>query len=426
MTDRTSAPPIKPIDTLQLENPIRQCLSNGIPIYLFKNDTLDLIHLIVSIKGGTIREPLKHLSIFTYGLLKESSPRHTANEMVDLFDYYGSTYNTEIDLDNINIKMVMPKRNIPEILPLIYEFMSAPRYRVENMELFREQRLVALRNNLKKNNFVATRMMLNAMIGESCAAGRLSNEDSYRRITIADMQAYHRQTFCADNITIYATGNIDETTYACIADTFGHIACGQATEALPLFTMPASECHDLYQEVPGSVQSSIVLCRPGLAFTDDNHHTLSVLSTITGGYFGSRLMQRIREKHGYTYGIGCDSVYFGKQSIFSIQSDVNANHTNAAIDACYEELERLQNEPISEVELTTVKTYLSGTILQGLSTSVAYMEKFAFWNKLGSDQSEVQHFLQHMQQLSPEQLMETAKIFFEYNKFTNIIVGYKL
>jgi predicted Zn-dependent peptidase len=31
---------------------------------------------------------------------------------------------------------------------------------------------------------------------------------------------------------------------------------------------------------------------------------LSVVNTILGGYFGSRLMSNIREDKGYTYGIG--------------------------------------------------------------------------------------------------------------------------
>ena len=38
--------------------------------------------------------------------------------------------------------------------------------------------------------------------------------------------------------------------------------------------------------------------------SDPEYPAMSVLNTVLGGYFGSRLMSNIREDKGYTYGIG--------------------------------------------------------------------------------------------------------------------------
>ena len=42
-------------------------------------------------------------------------------------------------------------------------------------------------------------------------------------------------------------------------------------------------------------------------------HNISITNTLLGGYFGSRLMQNIREDKGWTYGIHSTSVNVRKR-----------------------------------------------------------------------------------------------------------------
>ena len=401
-------------------------MENGIPIYEFPNAALELIHLQIDIRSGAIYEPKKHLSLFTYGLLKGSHPKYHASEMADLLDFYGSSYDVDVYLDTVCLKIVIPKRNIPQMLPIVFEMISAPRYREEYLDIIRQQRIQSLRNNLKKNNFVASRLMLQTMLGNQCAAGQPATEESFEAITISDLERYHEENFCAENITLFATGLLDKETIGFVRAIFANIRHGKPTAEMPVFKMPADPSPLLNQEVPGSMQSSICLAMPHLGFADVIASPFQVLSTITGGYFGSRLMQCVREKLGYTYGIGNSSVYFGRQSIFCIQSDVDAAHTQEAIDACFSELERLQNEHVPEEELETVKTYMTGSLIQEISNTVSYMSKFAFWKKHQTDQRDIQEMLSYIQGIQPENIQNVAKKIFSHNNFTQIIVGKKL
>ncbi|MBO7646948.1 MAG: insulinase family protein [Bacteroidales bacterium] len=426
MIDRSFAPDIRPLLSVPLADPTLEILENDIPLYVFPNNELELIHIQLDIRSGAIYEPKKHLSLFTYSLLKGSHPKYHASEIADLLDFYGSAYDTDVYLDSVSLKMVVPKRNIPNILPIIFEMISAPKYREDYFNIIRQQRIQSLRNNLKKNSFIASRLMLQAMLGNQCAAGQLSTEESYEAITIPDLEQYHRENFCVENITLYCTGLLDKETLDQIRNIFGKISHGQRTLEMPVFKMPMDPSPMLNMEVPDSVQSSICLAMPHLGYADVISTPFKVLSTISGGYFGSRLMQRVREKLGYTYGIGNSFVFLGRQSIFAIQSDVDALHTQEAIDACFSELERLQNEPVSEDELETVKTYITGSLIQEISTSVAYMSKYAFWKKNSTDQIMVQKMLEFMQNIHPEDIIKEAKKYFSYNNFTQIIVGKKL
>ena len=426
MIDRSIAPDIQPLLSVPLAEPKLEILENGIPFYEFSNSELELIHIQLDIRSGAVYEPKKHLSLFTYSLLKGSHPKHHASEIADLLDFYGSAFDAEVYIDSVCLKMVVPKRNMPNVLPLIFEMISAPKYREEYFNIIRQQRIQSLRNNLKKNSFLASRHMLHAMLGDQCAAGQFSSEESFEAVSISDLEQYHRENFCAENITLYCTGLLDEQTLDLIRQTFGKIKHGQPTPAMPLFKMPTDPSPILNIEIPGSVQSSICLAMPHQGYADVLSSPFKVLSTISGGYFGSRLMQCVREKLGYTYGIGNSFIFLGNQSIFAIQSDVDASHTQEAIDACFSELERLKNEPVSEEELETVKTYITGTLIQEISTSVSYMSKFAFWKKNGTDPIMVQKMLEFMQHIQSEDIMKEAKKYFSYNNFTQIIVGIKL
>jgi predicted Zn-dependent peptidase len=171
------------------------------------------------------------------------------------------------------------------------------------------------------------------------------------------------------------------------------------------------------------MQSSLVLCFPSMGFNDPERSAFSVLSTLTGGYFSSRLMQNLRERQGLTYGVSASSTFFGRQSIFAISSDVNAEQTQRAIDACFEELQRLQLEPVSDDELTMVKNYMAGIQLRATDTSVNTMLKYAYWYRFGLDENEMHRYLTEIKDVTAEQIIFLAKEHFSYNKFTQIIVG---
>ena len=134
-------------------------------------------------------------------------------------------------------------------------------------------------------------------------------------------------------------------------------------------------------------------------------------------------MQRLRERQGLTYGISSSSTFFGRQSVFAICSDVNAKSTDRAVESCFEELQRLQDELVSTEELNMVKNYMAGLQLRAADTTVNAMLKFAYWRRFGLDETEMFRYLSEIKKISPDEILKLAKKHFSYTKFTRIIVG---
>ena len=91
---------------------------------------------------------------------------------------------------------------------------------------------------------------------------------------------------------------------------------------------------------------------------------MQVVAAALGGYFGSRLMQNLREEHGYTYGVISAMVNFERTGYLAIATQVGSEVTEAALAAIYEEIERLRREPMPEEELQLVRNILTGEMMR--------------------------------------------------------------
>lgn len=423
MTDRTKQPEIKEIDDIKLPSPKKDTLSNGIRTYCFENPNLDLIYLLLQFRTGTLHQTKKHVCQYAFQLLRESSRHYMPEEMEERLDFFGTNITTNIGLDKVQVMITIPKRNIGNILPDICDFLTNPAYRENSLQLYKERELKNLAYNEQKTDFLSWRLLWRELFGKSLPEiFKFSSPETINAVNIGDLATFQRAVCCAENMTLFFTGNIDNETEKIIYDNFSRIPQGEKSAAPPVI-QPWTEGRTIYQEMPGCLQSSIVLCVPMAGYNDPERSKFSVLSTIAGGYFGSRLMQKLRERQGFTYGVSAASAYFGSQSVFAISSDVNAKDTAAAVDSCFEELELLQKEPVPQKELATVKTYMTGLNLRSIDTSVNAMQKFATYHHFGLDETEMERNIAEIKEVAADDIQDLAKKHFSYNKFNRIIVG---
>lgn len=423
MLNRSIIPDQHPISEIQLAKPRQLTLHNQIPFFIIDNENLDLIHFLIQLNVGILHENQKHIALFTYALLKESSKDHSSNEIADLLDFYGTHYTVSESLDKTVVSISVPKKNVKQILPVIMDFMSHPVYRETNLSVYKNLKIKDLEYNFQKTDVRNTQLMLHAMFGDDTTAGQFSTKENLQAVTIPQMMAFHQRTFCAENISLFATGNFDAELESFVCEIFEQIPNGVATSNIENLTLPSDTTPLVFEKMENSVQSSITLCQPMMAYSDAERREFSILSTITGGYFGSRLMQNLREKNGYTYGISSGSVYFGNQSIFIINSDVNIQNTKASMEACFEELERLRLELVPQEELDSVRNYILGELLRDVENSVSYLKRLAYWHHHQLDESEFHTMIQIVRDITAEQILFLAKKHYPHNKFTQIIVG---
>src|SRR4029077_11741747 len=87
---------------------------------------------------------------------------------------------------------------------------------------------------------------------------------------------------------------------------------------------------------------------------------LTVMNTLLGGKFTSRINLNLRERHGFTYGASTRFVGRVGPGPFLVSAAVATESTGAAVREILSELARIRTDLVSPEELTDTRSYLYG------------------------------------------------------------------
>ena len=170
------------------------------------------------------------------------------------------------------------------------------------------------------------------------------------------------------------------------------------------------------------MQGSIRMARP----FPNRHHAdfpkMQVLNNVFGGFFGSRLMDNIREDKGYTYGIHSYLMNHLKTSGLVISTEAGREVCEAAVAEIYKEMKALCDDLIPDDELQLTRNYLIGSVLSDLDGpfQLASRWKNYILNGLGAE-----HFYSNMdviRKVTPEELRDVAQRYMQPDDFYELIV----
>ena len=421
--DRTQAPEIKEFISYRLEAPLRIRSSSSIPLTCFINRQLGLIHITLRIKAGSFYEQKKSTSVFAALLLKESSKTHSSSEVDEFLDFYGASYSASVLAEYIVISLIVPKKNCVTVLPMVFDFLANPVYNDRQVDILCQRQLKNLAYKRQQVGYCASQAMLHYMFGDTGMMGHQLAEEDLRAISVEDLQAYHKQFFCAENIRAFAAGDIDRPIQQFLMDLLSAFPHGEHTVREHTFPQPLPYQRTVLDRHADSLQSSLLICRRSIPYTDTQRHDFKILSTILGGYFGSRLMTNLRETNGYTYGVSCSNFFIHDSSIFYIESEVNVEYTQKAIDECHHELERICSQKVEEKELNQVKSYLQGRHLAKVDNTVSYMTQYMQWDDFGLNQQEWYDFSSAIDNFNADKALLLARQYLKKDGFTSVISG---
>ena len=422
MPDRSQQPPVQQLEGFTPQPPRRITLTNGVVLSFFENRCLDLIHLVIRIKAGILYEPQKRVAAFTYELLKESHPTMTSAEIDDFFDYYGATVTTACNFEYMNLNVQVPKKNLNKILPVLADLLRTPRFQSDNLERYRGKTIQDFEYYAQKTDYRASQRMLNAYFGKDFPYGKILERSDIEAVTLEQLVAFHKSTCHAGNIRLFVTGNLADDELSLVAKRFETLPAGEKAPSLPDAGVHFEPCR-IAETWENALQTSMVLCRPSLPYLDGDTHKYRFLTTLFCNYFGSRLMQNLRETNGCTYGVSGSTLYYSAGSLFSIESEVNNDKVGVALDECFKEMRRICDEPVGDEELELVRNYLVGNSLRSIDGTVAYMQTYMPWDDFGCDSTRFSNFLQEIRQITAADVQNLAQRLFRPEDYTVITVG---
>lgn len=424
MPDRSIQPQIKEISKIQIPDFKEYVLDNGIPVYEVNMGTQEIMKLEVIFKAGRPFEHQKLVARTTASMLREGTVTKKAAMIHEMVDFYGGTLSVPINLDTSSITLYSLTKHFEKLLILLSEILTRPSFPEEELEIFKNNCKQRLQVDLTKNDVVAYRTITEKIFGKQHAYGYNSAPDIYDGLTRKELLHHFDRNFHAGNCTVVISGKTNTQTINLLNQYIGKVLTKKEivkSNVIEKIITP----QQLKISSPDTLQTAI---RIGCKLFNRKHEDYTdfyLLNTILGGYFGSRLMSKIREEKGYTYNIfsTIDPMMF--DGYFYVGTDVSNEFLNPTIDSIYEEFEKLKTVPIEKEELRMVRNYLMGFFLTNLdgAFNVAELVKMEKVEDLPRDY--FHRVVDRVQNITPEEIMNQAQKYLKRENMWEVIVGSK-
>ena len=423
--DRTIAPAYKNIDSYILPEAVSGKLDNGIPLHLILSGTQPVVRIELIFKSGNWYEPSFGCAHFASKMLSEGTTNFTAKEIQEKFAYYGAFTEFNSGMDTACVTVYALSKHLEVLLPLIYEIVSESIFPEKELESVKNITLQGLKVNKEKTAFIAGCKFREMLFGSEHPYGYFLSEEGVENIHANALHDFYKKNYTTNNCEIVISGNGEEDFAALVNKHLGQGNWGKS-DHLPNKGKMHSDTHFLKRELTvkeSAVQSSIRMGKKMFTVSHPDYFNFYCLNEIFGGYFGSRLMQNIREDKGYTYGINSNIVTNLHGGYFVIGTDVKKEFTQQAIDEVYKEMKRMKEELVPDNELQTVRNYMLGSFVNSIATPFAVADKFKtiHFNGLGYDF--YKNYFNTLKNISADTLMATANKYFDENSMSESIAG---
>ena len=366
--DRSCPPPISGFTNLHLDFPRQVTLRNGIPMWVIDNGDDDINRLSYYFDGGMLREDLTFQASITAATLTEGSRSRDAAAIAEAFDYYGALKQVNNGDAHSVVTLSSLNDNFAGVLPIMQECVAEATFPEHEFGVIRQQLASNCELAMERVKYLAMREMKRLYYGDGHPLSLRATPDDINALTPDHARSFHRQFFCPACCRIVLAGHITDRELAIVDDVVGSWQpAGEPADPVTWHINPSSQMLSIIDK-PGAVQSAIVMTLPTIGRRHPHYFKLRLLVMALGGYFGSRLMTNIREKKGYTYGIGASLLGSAFDAFVGISTECDTKYTWNVIDEVKKELRHLREEPLGDNELHTVKQHVLSDLAKQLDT----------------------------------------------------------
>jgi len=424
MIDRTIPPAYRQVDQINFIPAKEHTLNNGIKLHVVNAGEQDLVRIefIFDNVAWNESKPLQAFAVSS--MLTDGTSELTGAEISEKIDYYGAFLQADYNYDNSTVALYSLNKHLASTLPIVKSIITDSIFPQEELDTFIRNHKQSLSVNLEKNDFVGRRVFYNALFGNSLYGYSIQATD-YDQITRDQLLEYFKTAYTFSNCHIMVSGKVTDETIHILNELFGREPVAPRQEAPNQFNFSDTAGKEYYIERPEALQSAIRIGKVSINRTHEDFAGLQVVNTILGGYFGSRLMANIREDKGYTYGIGSALVSLRNAGYFFIATEVGVDVCSSALAEIEKEINILKTELATEEELALVRNYMLGSLLGGLENAFSHADKFKNIFPYGLGYDYYERYIQKVETITPQEVLELANKYLDINSFHRVIVGKK-
>lgn len=259
-----------------------------------------------SIAGGYMYAGNRALAEVHAAMLTEGTKRTTKEKLQESFDAMGTTVSFAVSADRLEFSAKVRRVHLVATLARIVEMLTEPSFPSKELTILKGRTLGALAleaENTKVQSAIALSHLLYEAGHPHCIPNTADTKRAVAAITVSQLRNHHRRTVFASTVIIALAGAVEESDCKKIARLFARLPAGApdpliypvSAESKPgaaIAYLPAKESVDYQLGVRAAVGKEHADYAP----------LLLAVNILGRPGFSGRLMQRVREEQGLTYG----------------------------------------------------------------------------------------------------------------------------
>jgi zinc protease len=354
-------------------------LDNGLSVIILEDHRLPQISVGVRLRRGAASEDAEHagLANFTTSLMKRGAGDRDAIAFAEAVDALGASVGVDTSWDWIDVQAWGLSRDRDVLLEFLADVVLRPRFADEEAERTRGEILASLERSKDSPQRLEYQFAAKALYPTHRMGIPMSgNPESVSVLDAAAAREFHARMFIPNNALIYASGDIQAAELLeRIGAAFGAWAPGKIPDPGPPPPAPTPAARRiLVVDRPDLKQTRIHLAHEGIARTDPDRIAASLMNSVLGGGgFSSRLMQRVRQDSGLTYGVYSAFHLRRGGGSFAVSTFTRNVEVRTVIDLVLDEIEGVRVQPPTESEMEAARALAIGNFSLSLETSDAVL-----------------------------------------------------
>jgi zinc protease len=337
-------------------------LANGLEVYLIERHQLPIVSAQLTFEGGSRNDPEKKVGLANLCMSTMGEGTATLDKVAfeEALADLASSVNTFAAGDQQSISFNSLSKNVDATLDIWADVLLKPGLRQADFDRLQKQLVVGIERQKKDPQSIARRLLNSIVYGTAHPSGRIETEAGYKAITLKDCQTYIKDYIKPTGTKLYVLGDI---TKAQLEEKFGkklETFKGKPKAAAKLVAPKPRDGRIFFVHVPKAEQSSVYLVSFGPKRQDPDFFANSMMASILGGGFSSRINMNIREKNGFAYGASGGFSYDRDNGVFFASGSIRTDVTKQAIIEIINEVNGMRDAEVTDEELNREK---NGTIL---------------------------------------------------------------
>ncbi len=352
-------------------------LESGMEVRGIRYTELPLVNFAVELNNGMLLDtPRKAgLAKLTAALLNEGTADKTAAELEEAIGQLGARLSIQSSYETMVITGNCLLNKYPELVKLIEEVLTRPRWDTASFSLVKERTLDNIRQNATEPSAIGGAVFRKLLFGGDNILGYTPDgtEESVSALTLEDVKNFYTANFSQSIAKFNFVGGLDqrqvEKSLASLRKNWAAtpVIAPQLTEPA---VKPAAKLY--FVDYPGSRQSYIVVGSKSVPQDSPEAYPCVVVNDHLGASTSSLLFDILRLQRGYTYGAYSNFNTGIVNNTFTARSSVQATVTKESVDL-FREILTGYGEGFTQQDLDATTSSLLSTMNGSFETPNALL-----------------------------------------------------